>query len=287
MWRRSDRAVNAEAFRRSQLDQYRRLAEVANAVLQQCPRLPLLAVSLVNPRHVPAPQDLELMATLDGNETASNGEATVPVPSMVTIVRRLAGAALYALRETLRIASLRWRLRSAITRAKTAPADVVMKTWAFGSESLNGHGDFYFGALPAQLRQRGVSCVLLYSDARNQDHGSHFARTALSKSSFRYCPEKALIPLWGPLLTCARQFLTSMALRRLAMRSDDPTFASVAGYLAAEVVRAYVTASSLYFYIGRAAVATWRPRAFVTLYEGQPWEKSAWQGAKAAGHDCA
>jgi len=44
--------------------------------------------------------------------------------------------------------------------------------------------------------------------------------------------------------------------------------------------------SGLFFWIGKAAVRTWHPRAFVTLYEGHGWEKCAWWGVKTSDASC-
>jgi hypothetical protein len=43
--------------------------------------------------------------------------------------------------------------------------------------------------------------------------------------------------------------------------------------------------STLFFYVARAAVKTWNPRAFVMLHEGA-FEKLFWHGVKAANKDC-
>lgn len=259
------------------LGQYQDLTRLAYTLPRLCPRVPVMALSLMNPRH-PLPADAaELSAILGGNGS---------VPRLSTVARSWARCLLYALRESINILKLRRQVRPLLRRAREQSADVVMKTWGFGPDSLTKAADFYYGTLPPQLRQRGISCVLLCGDALSGESHSAFARTALSQTHMRYVPEKLLLPLWAPLVTACNQLLTGLRLRRLGRKARDRKFAAVCAHACLDCLSPSTAANSLYFYIAKAALKTWRARVFVTLYEGQSWEKPSWLGAKAANRDC-
>lgn len=261
-----------------QLGQYQQLTRLAYSVLRHCPRLPVLSVSVMNPRHPMPPEDLELSGKL---------ESGTELPAMTVIVMRWAWCLFNALRETWRILQLKWQVGPLIRQAKREPADVVMKTWVFGVEPLSNTADFYYGTLPQQLKKRGISCVLLCGDALGGTEAqSTFAREALSQTHMRYVPEKALVPVWAPLLTACNQLLTSLMLRRLGQKARDRKFATVSARACLDCLRPFTTTTSLYFYIAGTAVKTWRAKVFITLYEGQSWEKPSWLGAKAAEREC-
>ncbi|HLA82977.1 MAG TPA: hypothetical protein VJP78_15385, partial [Thermoleophilia bacterium] len=157
--------------------------------------------------------------------------------------------------------------------------------WCFGAESLNGPSDFYYGTLPRLLEERGVSCALLCGDARG-DSERALAEAAFRRTSIRSVPEWLLIPLWASLATVWDQILTSLVLYRLAREERDPRLATLCAYASLDCLTPATTRNTLHFYIARAAVRAWDAKVFVTFYEGQPWEKLAWHGAKAASSDC-
>ncbi len=259
------------------LGQYQELTRLAYTVLRHCPRLPALSVSVMNPRHPLPPEDLKLSASLESGRD---------FPAMTLIAKDWVWCLLYALRETFWILRLKWQVGSLARQAKREPADVVMKTWAFSPESLSNPADFYYGTLPHLLQQRGISCVLLCGDPRGGGAQTMFARKALSQTHMRYIPEKVLVPLWAPLLTACNQLLTSLMFRRVARKATDRKFKTVAAHTCLGCLGPHATATSLYFYIARAAVKTWGAKVFVTLYEGQTWESPLWLGAKAGDRDC-
>lgn len=262
----------------ARLVQYQELARLAYSVLSQCPSLPALSVSMGNPRHPLPAEYLALGDRLESDKSA---------PPLTLVAKEWTRCLLYALRETLRILRLKWRAGRLLRQARRVPAEVVMKTWVFGSNGLSNEADFYYGTLPRSLQQRGIRCVLLCGDAlggaAEQDA---FARRALSQTHMRYIPEKAMAPVWAPLLIACDQLITSLKLRRLGQKSKNRKFSTVSAHACLDCLRPHTTAASLYFYIARTAVKNWGPKVFMTLYEGQAWEKSSWLGAKMADRNC-
>lgn len=262
----------------AQLERYRELTRVAYRVLRQCEQLPVAALSPMNPRHPLPPEDLELSNTLQSGKE---------MPGLVAIGKDWARCAASALRETVRLLRLKWKVGSLPGEVSGRPAEVVMKTWVFGGDTLANGTDFYYGTLPQMLEQRGISAVLLCGDALGGvAEDCIFARKALAQTQVRYVPEKILVPLWAPLVTACRQLRTSLKLRQLGQREANKKLRAVFAYACLACLRPFTTATSLYFYIAKAAVKIWRPKVFMTLYEGQTWEKPSWLGAKEGNPDC-
>ena len=261
-------------------------------VRRLCPRVSLLGASAVNPRH-PLPADhLELLAALAKHDReGSQGNSVKPsqrvhLPSISLMIREWIWSFLTAVRDTLRLMKLKWRFAPLLRKAKQEPITVVMKTWCFGTEALKSDVDFYYGRMPGLLQGRGVSCLLLCGDFNGGDEGI-FAQAVLERNQIRSIPERILLPIWAPVVTVLDQLRTSLTLRRMARHSDDTQFATLCAYASMDCLNRFTTQNALYFYVAKVAVRSWRPRVFMTLYEGQPWEKPAWHGAKVGKKDCA
>lgn len=248
------------------------------AVRRRCRRLALLGTSAVNPRHSVPPGHIELLVAMGTG-------AGVRVPSLLRMAKRVVWCFVWALRDTGSVGWLRLPLGARLRKLARHPVEVLMKTWCFGTESLEGSSDFYYGELPRLLEERGVSCALLCGNGRG-DAQRALVEATLRRTSVRSIPEWLLIPLWAPLATVWDQIVTSLALRRLARTERDPRLAMLCAYASLDCLTPATTRNALHFHVARAAVRTWRPKVFVTFYEGQPWEKPAWHGAKAASREC-
>jgi hypothetical protein len=93
-------------------------------------------------------------------------------------------------------------------------------------------------------------------------------------------PELLLLSAWQPIRTAWGQWRTAPALRRLATRNRGRRRA-VCAQACAEALAPIALRNTLQYHIARSAVAAWGPRAYVTFYEGQPWEVPAWLGARS------
>lgn len=256
------------------LRRYAELMETAFAAREASPRLSIRVCPLLHARHPIPAEQLHVLDALEGGR---------PVPGGVLfrIVRCLLGA----LRITVLLLILKLRYGRQVAAHLRAPADIVIKTWAFGEPLTEEGADFYFGTLQAQLEARGVRTVILTSDVR-RGPSLAFAGKALSRFDRRLVPEWALVPVWGPLAVVADQLISCAVLRRMTARATDPIRRAVCAAAALDVLRTSTTQNALYFHIARVAVRAWRPRALLTLYEGYPWETAVWQGTKQEAPDC-
>lgn len=284
-------AVVAEAHGARWVSNYSALAELMYEVRRRCPRLEVLAISTLSPRHTPPVDQLELVETLFPNgpsttsRAAQRGVLRGTPPSHAVLAWRWVRTLLSAIGEIVGLLGLRIRFRQALRRAGCERASVILKTWSFSPEAVNPQSDFYFGTLPHQLEARGVRCMLLCGDTRERLDPA-FARSALGSAEVRTIPETLLIPFLAPLVTVLRQWSAAMALRHLALQHGASPLGMVCAAACRSSVQPITMRNALHFYTARSAVRRWGARVFVTLYEGQPWECAAWQGAKAADAHC-
>ena len=153
-------------------------------------------------------------------------------------------------------------MRSAYSAQKT-PASVVIKTWCFDGPPIGDAPDFYYGSLPGRLAKRGIGCVVLWDDNRE----SPFASARQDPES-HYVPEFGLVPLWAPFWTVWTQLRSAMAIGRLSRSADEPEFSRFCDVAATESLRPLTLRNTLMYYVAKSAVERWRPKAFLTLYEG-------------------
>jgi hypothetical protein len=256
-------------------DTYRRLAELMYETRRRVPSLGVLACSSVHPRNPAPPEHRAALADLVG-------AAPLRVPTRRRLVRRLAWTTLAAVRDML--VALGVRGTGVGVTGGLRRADVVLQTFGFGPESLTPGKDFYYGNLPALLAERGVRSVLVYDDARMTPPRA-FAQAVRARAGAPAVTKWALVPWWAPFVALRRQAVAAWRLRAVA-RTAEPGLARLAARAAEEALTPGALRHQLAYYVARAAVRRWRPRAFVTLYEGYPWEKLAWHGVKAADPAC-
>ena len=83
-----------------------------------------------------------------------------------------------------------------------------------------------------------------------------------------------------------KQLGSSLRLWLMKVRERDVLLRRVYGLASRDCLSLSAAFAGLFFWIGRAVAKTWHPRALVTLYEGDGWEKCAWRGAKTADLSC-
>ena len=261
---------------------YREMSRMLYQVRRLAPHLGILGISTLHPRYpIPADQ-MELMKLLDKMDQKT---AKARMPSFLSLWVGGSISLLYAVRESLNIAHLRLRFAPALRRLKKEPIDLLIKSWCFGIEPSDGSGDFYYGTLGEDLQKKGIRPLFLCGDARGR-MTKELARHLFEKRPVRAVPEAVLVPMWAPFVAVWGQLRGVLRIRRLGLRSGDARFAAVCAAVSSYGMNPATLRHSLYFYIAREAVKAWKPRALVTLYEGQPWEKLAWHGARAADPRC-
>ena len=271
----------------SWLARHRALTEVLYQVRRDCPGWIAASTSTLSPRHPVPPDQLALLADGEslGGSLAESERRGAMVPGVMAIGWRWLRALLFAARDAARLAVLQIRFGRAVRERTTAPATMVLKTWAFGATTPAGTGDFYYGTLPAQLEARGVACALLCGDAVGLPNAAFVAAT-LRRSDARAIPELLLISPLRPLGWAIRQIAAAWRLRALAMGAESPSVKRVCAAACVASLEPIAMRNALQFDVARAAVRRLRGRVFVAFYEGQPWEQASRAGAKAGDPRC-
>ncbi len=270
-----------------------RLAQALRTVRRACPALPVTAIRWMHLKH-PFHQLQEALLRGDGwlawTEQAAGlevdlGRWAVNRRSRTALATRIGHSLVYALLLVWRLARLRLLLHREAARLRQRPFDLIVKTCCFGPGRLPSDQDFYFGDLQQQVAQRGVRMLLLCGDVHGGDWMA-FARAHLSTGELARLPELCLVHPLVPLRLLLQQWQACVRLRRVAARASDPLVRRVSRLASQDCLAPDTAWASLAFWIGGQAVRTWRPRAFLTLYEGRAWELCARWGAKAADASC-
>lgn len=256
-----------------------RLHGVLSEVRRRCPTLPVLAIHWMHVKHPIHPVQDALMA----QET--DASPAVP-PDYGVLLAGFVVCLLYAGYLTARLMQLRWALRWPLVVLRREHFDVVAKTWRFDATKSADGRDFYYGDLQQRLARRGVRMLLICGDARGKGW-LRFAQGNISTEDAQWqVPEWCLVPLAAPWVMACRQLASALRLRQLAMREESPLTKRVLVRASRECVSRHIMPVGLNCWMARAVVRRWRPRAFMTLYEGHGWERSIWRGVKEADAAC-
>ncbi len=251
---------------------YREMTEKLYELRRQLPDLVTLSVPTLHPRY-PVPADQV--------ELVYHWSKGIPLPSWSRCGKAWARSLVFAFLETQYLFRLKIRFSSRLKALRLDRADLLIKAWTFSGASRNGSGDFYYGPLADQAQSQGIRSAFLYGDPRGRIGWQELQRM-FKREGPQSLPEALFVPIWAPFLLWMKQLRSAFSLYRLASRASDPKLASVGAVCTVSCLQPSTLRNALYFYIVREAVRRFRPRTFLTLYEGQPWEKIAWHGAKAA-----
>ncbi len=258
------------------LSHLEQLAKAAAAVRDHCPSPSVWAIPWMNFKHPTHPTQKRLLQTVGRQEH-----------SPLTILGLAGGAiatGLYALLFTARLGWLRLRWYRQTRAWEGITYELIGKTWCFDPPPSHQFNDFYFGDLLRRLGERGVRTLLIWGDSR----GRNWRFRALPQpGDCAYLPELILAPLNAPLAMWWNQLRSALRLRRLARKSRDEEIRAVAREASRECLSHRILPVGIYYWIGREAVRRFRPRAFLSLYEGHGWEQCLWRGIESSDARCA
>jgi hypothetical protein len=269
----------------------RRLASLASELQNRVPSKSLKACSLVHLRHPLGAEQLGLLAELDAPA------GSVRIPSLPRLFSKWGICLLWAVYESLYLAVLKLTWGPAAFFRRPRNVDVLFKTWCVDRDLLDKTDDFYLGSLPADLQKRGLRTLVLCGDARSDEgrlalklrrpwDGWRIAAKILTQRPLRYYPEVLLLPLGAPLRIAFEQLSAGLRLRKLAQSSQRTDLALAAAFAGLDCLRPFTAQTRQHYDIARKAVKRFAPKAFVSLYEGQPWETLSRLGARAASAEC-
>lgn len=256
-----------------------RVAEALEAVYRRCPELPVLALRWMCLKHPLHEVQERLLDAAQG--TAS---PAAPQPAL-RWWGRMGRCVMFGVYLSLCVVRLRWRTRGARRLLRAQEFGFVARTCCFQPTAPADGVDFYYGNLQQRLVQQGHRMLLLCGDGSNS-RWTDFAEGQTVTSGWCRLPELALVPPLAPLQMAVQQVRSSIRLRAPAARLSDPVEQRIAQWAGRDCLTGETALSGLLSWVGREAARVWRPRAFVTLYEGHAWERCLWRGVKTAAASC-
>lgn len=264
------------------LAMFERLADSLYAVRRLCPRLAVLAIQWMHPKH---PIHLVHERLMRGGGMTKKGVAEMG-QVRGWLVWRVTRCCLYTVYLSFLLTWLRWKLRREISASKQQRFEVIAKTWCFGTERPADDLDFYYGDLQRRLRERNVRMLLLCGNASTSWNWNAFAKAHVSTSGLCRLPELCLVHPFAPFSMAFQQILTSIRLRRLSVNASKSLIRRICDIASRDSLHPSTTRNGLFFWLGKEVVETWHPQVFMTLYEGHGWEKCSWWGAKEVDARC-
>lgn len=270
-----------------------RVVAALDAVRLRCPDLPVLSILWMHAKHPVHPVQTALItgSDTDGFEGPSDVARSLFHAALGRIGRsrspavRLVVALLNACRLATLLLSFRWRCRAELRALRSRRFVLIAKSWGYGSRPRDPAWEFFYGDLQKRLADRGLPMLVLYGDSIEGD-SPVFIKNHMATGELACLPELCLIPFWAPFAMIGHQVRSALRLRKLSRELTDAIESRVAEWAARDCLLPAITRTGLYFWLGRETVRMWRPRAWMTLYEGQPWEKVVWCGAKVADDQC-
>lgn len=255
------------------------LSNALYAVQRLCPGIPVLSIYWIHAQHPVYPIQEKMFQPPDSMPFLKKCLAAFFTS------QRLAVCAYRSMRLGFRLARMRWLLRRDLAALRRERFDVVAKTWVFEPRVSPECRDFYYGDVQKRLMERGCRMLLICGDTRHTE-SFELAQVHTSTGSRPRMAEHALLSPWMPLAMLLWQIWTSIQLRFISFREQEPLIRRLLVEASREVVSHQSMLNGLHYWMGRALAKIWRPRAVMTLYEGRSNERCLWQGVKSVDRQC-
>ena len=248
---------------------------------QRCPELPVFAIRWMFIKHPLHP----VLKSLMREAGWSGGAEEDSLQSNRGMVWRTLRCLLYGLQLSGRLWALRFKMRHELYDLKIRRFDLIAKTCRFGTQQAPEGSDFYYGELQKKATERGKRMLLLCSDVKDIDW-TQFVEAQFSGGPMAVLPEWCLVHPFAPIRMALRQISASQKLRRLSQQARVPLEKEIFLLASRDCLLPDTAVNALNFWIAKGVVKTWRPKAFMTFYEGHAWERCAWWGARTADPSC-
>ncbi len=188
----------------------------------------------------------------------------------------------YAAYITLRCLQTRLVWRKALRLARARSFTLVAKSWVV-PQIKPEEKDFYLGDLQQRMQKAGEPLLLLLGDS----NGASWRMSSAPGRVGSVLCELCLVPWTAPFRVACEQIRTSARLWvRARSQKGDPWMVRVIRQACRDSLSIQILPRGLYYWIGRWTAEIWKPKAFITLYEGNGWEQLLWKGAKTSLPTC-
>ncbi|MFN0117291.1 MAG: hypothetical protein ACKVQC_03225 [Elusimicrobiota bacterium] len=262
---------------------YWKISEVIFEISKKFRSRYLLSTSFLHPRHSIPVEHLEILAFLK--------DPHKKIISNFSFIKALLVLILNSMLDFIFVIFLKIRFwRSFCQCSQTY--QVIVKTWVPHPDSLKSESDFYFGNFLNNLNLNKKKSVFLAGDARPNPPTlkgifNYFSRNwefILESSDLRfkkYIPEKLLVPVWAPIVDVFGLMFAGIKFFCLSILDKDPLMKIILKQLSLSCLKVSTFRNAQYFWIGMNVSKKFKVSSLVTLFEGQPWEKIIWLGAKS------
>lgn len=239
-------------------------------VRQCCPRLPVLAIPWI-------------FSTMWSYPLKPPIGKVGPFRILLSILIRIPWLGFHAFCLFTRILCLRILWRHPLRHCQSQPFDALVKTWTFLTTEFEK--DFYFGDFGNQLKERGMRLLMLYGNGTDKREWKLVFEQRVKDFPARL-PEMALLSPWSVFQMIGKQYQTAWVLYFKAWKEADKTLQQLIWLASRDCLRHMTLRNGLFYWIGKEAVTRWKPKFFVTLYEGNAWEKCLALGIRASKSPC-
>lgn len=156
----------------------------------------------------------------------------------------------------------------------------VAKTWVYPKREGAEDKDFYYGHLQKSLKEKNFRLFMLCGNPMETDW-LLFASKIAKQSKQDRIPDFCLIAPYHVFQMAFFQIMVSFRLLCSAIFEKEARMRLLLRYAACDCLRSQTLLNGLHFWMGKKAAALWRPKTFLTLYEGFAWEKCLWKGVRA------
>lgn len=212
-----------------------------------------------------------------------------PAPNLWIVLLRMGWVLLRSVQWFSVISYLRWKFRKEMKGLSAISVDGVAKTWVYPKREVDKAWDFYYGDLQKSLKERNFSLFMLCGNPVEKDWFL-FASKIARQNEGNQLPDFCLISPFRVFQMALLQIGVSFRLLLASVFSVEGGSAPGGGkkglmYLllrqaSCDSLRSQTLLNGLHFWMGKKAAALWRPKVFLTLYEGFAWEKCLWRGVR-------
>lgn len=207
-----------------------------------------------------------------------------PAPNFWIIFLRMGWICFRSFQWFAVISYLRWKFRREIKSLSLLSVDGVAKTWVYPKKEGDGTQDFYYGSLQKSLKERSFSLFMLCGNPTEKDWVSFVKR--VKQRGVYQLPDFCFLSPFRVFQMALLQIGTSFWLWWKAFFEKDAWMHLLLRQASCDSLRSQTLLNGLHFWMGKKAASLWKPKIFVTLYEGFAWEKCLWKGVRDAHPHC-
>ncbi|MDP2599383.1 MAG: hypothetical protein Q8P84_01430, partial [Deltaproteobacteria bacterium] len=180
---------------------------------------------------------------------------------------------------------LQFYCRAVLKKLCDKEFDALSKTWGYPQSSLKRGEDFYLGDMAWRLKEKKISLLTLCGNAKEK-HWRPFLDSHKSDSFPFQLPELCLVKVRDIFVVWFQQCLAGFSLFFGALGEKKKELRPFLLFAGMESLRHLTLRNALFYFIGKNACTFWKPKFFVSLYEGHAWEKCLWKGIRKGLPSC-